>query len=217
MEKLKKVVVSKYVKIALKKRKTHNTITPSEMNLEMEDFIPCIYNKCSPNYYGLVFSQKIIKESNEFLKTTPHSMDNGDFYFYDFDLKKTFFGEIKISYKGKNGNYRITNIRDHQKFDFFVLCFVDTEKNFIPRYYIVPKKSVTNSGFFYLTPMNGTKVANMNNEVVPKSTSVKESDCDWYFKKHTLLKGDTFSDLKQFFNKDFIKTHKTKIFSSLNS
>lgn len=193
-----------YLNLAEERKKTYNLITPTEMNLKMRDFIPCIYQKCSPNMYGYVFSQKIIKETNGFFKTSPHSMDNGDFYFnvgY-----QSFYGEIKISYKGKNGGYRITNIRDHQKFNFFLLCFVDTQKSFIPQYYVVPKGSVTESNFFSLTPMNGTFLSNVNNEVVPKSTNVKDEYCEWFFKKHNILKGNKFSHLKQFFNEDFIKT-----------
>lgn len=213
---LNKLIMSKYLNQALKKRKTHNVITPLEMNLEMEDFIPCIYNKCSPNYYGLLFGKKIIRESNGFLNSTPHSMDNGDFYFYSSEFLNTFFGEIKISYKGKKGNYRITHIRDWQPFDFYILCFVDVDDNFTPRYYLVPKNIITQKGYLRLTSMNGTIHSNKDNKNVSKSVTIKGEDCDWFFKKHSLLKGNTFSDLKQFFNKDFIKTNKTKIIKSLN-
>lgn len=76
-------------------------ITPLEMNLEMEDFIPCIYNKCSPNYYGLLFGKKIIRESNGFLDSTPHSMDNGDFYFYSNEFLKLFLVKLKFPIKEK--------------------------------------------------------------------------------------------------------------------
>lgn len=195
-----------YLNLAEERKKTYNLITPTEMNLKMKDFIPCIYQKCYPCKYGHVFSQKIIKETNGFFKTSPHSMDNGDFHFnvgYD-----SFYGEIKISYKGKNGGYRITNIRDHQKFKLFLLCFVDTKKSFTPQFYVVTKESITELNFLILTAMNGTYSSNVNNKVVPKSTNVKDKDCEWFFKKHNILKGNKFSHLKQFFNEDFIKTTK---------
>lgn len=219
---LNKLIMSKYLNQALKKRKTHNVITPFEMNLEMEDFIPCIYNKCSPSHYGFLFGKKIIRESNGFLNSTPHTMDNGDFHFYSDEFLITFFGEIKISYMGKTkkegekGNYRITHIRDWQPFHFYILCFVDIDDNFTPRYYLIPKWIVIKKDFLRLTPMNGTRASNKDNKNVSKSTTIKGEDCDWFFKKHSLLKGNTFSDLKQFFNEDFIKANKTKILKSLN-
>jgi len=199
-----------YLKLAKGKKKTLNKLTKEEMDLPMKDFIPCIYYNCSPNLYGVRFAKKILKESKGFLTETNQSMDNGDFMFFDDTTKTYKYGEIKISYKGINGKYRVTNIRDHQRLDYFILCFVDTENDFKPKYYVVPKEHVTNGTFFKLSAMNGTFIANMNNEVVPKSMTVSEDDVDWYFSQKNLLNGNTYSKLKSFITKS-VNNEYTKI------
>ena len=188
-----------YLKLAKNKKKILNKLTEGDMELPMKDFIPCIYNKCTPNTYGIKFAKKIIKESKGYLSQTNQSLDVGDFTFYDGTHR---YGEIKISYKGLNGKYRITNIRDHQHLDYFILCFVDTDNNFQPKYYVVPKEHVTNGTFFKLSAMNGTYIANMNNEVVPKSLTVSDEDMDWYFSQKNILNGTTYSKLKSFITKN---------------
>jgi hypothetical protein len=195
--------MSEYLKLAKKKKKTLNKLTAGEMELPMKDFIYCLYSKCTPNLYGSRFAKRIIKESKGFLQQTSQSLDNGDFTFYDSKSGKHKYGEIKISYKGINGKYRITNIRDHQKLDYFILCFVDTEKNFQPKYFVVPKEHVTNGTFFKLSAMNGTFIANVNNEIVPKSMTIPQEDMEWYFNQKNIIKGNNFSNLKSFINSKF--------------
>ena len=50
--------------------------------------------------------------------------------------------------------------------------------------------------------MNGTYIANMNNEVVPKSLTVSDEDMDWYFSQKNILNGTTYSKLKSFITKN---------------
>jgi hypothetical protein len=195
--------MKKHLLLANQKKLKHNYVSETEMKLEMDEFIPFLYHRCSPNVYGMVFSKRVIIESSGLLKETPHYIDNGDFYFFNTRLLKNVYGEIKISYKGMNGNYRITNIRDHQNFQYFVLCFVDTDNNFTPSYYVVKKEDITTKGFFTLTAMNGPEMANRNNMVVPKSTTINGADCEWYFTNHNVMKGNTFSDLKLFLSTIF--------------
>lgn len=187
-----------YLKLAKQKKEYLNRLTDDEMNLPMKEFIPCIYYNCSPNLYGNVFGKKIIKESKGFLTETNQNDDNGDFMFFNSTTMMDNYGEIKISYRGLNGNYRITNIRDHQNLNYFILCFVDTEDNFKPYFYVVPKEHVTNSTFFKLSAMNGTQIANMHNEIVPKSMNVRYEDMDWYFGQKNILSGTNYSNLKSF-------------------
>jgi hypothetical protein len=190
--------MNKYLKLAKEKREVLNRLTNDEMNLPMKEFIPCIYHNCSPNVYGSMFAKKIIMESNGFLTETNISEDNGDCVFLHPETNKEEFGEIKISYRGINGNFRITNIRDHQNLNYFILCFVDTEDDFRPYYYVVPKEHVTNSTFFKLSAMNGTYESNKHNMVVPKSMTVRYDDMNWYFSQKNILGGNTYSKLKSF-------------------
>lgn len=187
-----------YLNLARGKRKTLNKLTKEEMELPMKEFIPCLYYNCTPSSYGIQFGKRIIKESNGFLRPVHHSSDNGDFTFFDPISETNKYGEFKISFKGINGKYRITNIRDHQSFDYFILCFVDTEDNFKPRFYVVPKEHVTDGNFFKLTAMNGTFMANLNNEVVPKAMTVNHEDMDWYFSQENIINGATYTKLKNF-------------------
>lgn len=137
------------------------------------------------------------------------------FTFIVMNFWKLFLVKLKFPIKEKRVITELP-IFNWQPFDFYILCFVDVDDNFTPRYYLVPKNIITQKGYLRLTSMNGTIHSNKDNKNVSKSVTIKGDDCDWFFKKHSLLKGNTFSDLKQFFNKDFIKTNKTKIIKSLN-
>lgn len=197
-----------YLKLAKEKRKNLNKITDEEMNFKMQKFIPFIFHRCQPSSYGHAFAKKVIMESRGFLTETKRNSDNGDFYFFNPATMKTNYGEIKISYQGSNGDYRITNIRDHQNLDYFILCFVDISKDFKPYFYLVPKEHVTECTFFKLNAMNGTKIANMDNKTIPKAMRVNYEDMDWYFGYKNILDGTNYSNFLKFItnkNKNYVK------------
>ena len=68
---------------------------------------------------------------------------------------------------------------------------------------MVPKEHVTNGTFFKLSAMNGTFIANVNNEIVPKSMTIPQEDMEWYFNQKNIIKGNNFSNLKSFINSKF--------------
>lgn len=185
-----------------KKRDKRNILTNKDFQLPMDDFILKIYNVCTPNKYGDSFPLKIQHDIGVKLKKMPRTMDRGDLH---INYKK--FLEAKISYLDLKGNYSITNIRDWQDLDYFILCFVDS--NFKASFYCVPKKVVTDNPKLSLTGMNNSKKINSYNTYVGKRTSFDSVDTDWLFKKKSVLKGTTYKDLVTFLNSLILKL-KTK-------
>jgi hypothetical protein len=201
--------MNEYLNMAKSRMKILNKLSEGEMYLPISEFIPCIFYKCNPNMYGIMFAKKVILESNGFLTETSQSEDNGDCSFNHSETGLKTHGEFKISFRNKSGNYRLTNIRTHQGFEYFIICFVDTHDNFKPKFYVVPKEHVTSKGFLTLTAMNGTSDANLYNKVVPMSTNIKYDDADWYFSRGNILSGTTYKHLM-----NFLKTKKVKSISN---
>ena len=112
------------------KQKKRNIITDADLKLKMSEFILKIYDVCTPNKYGNVFPEKIIHDVGPRLKKMSPKLDRGDLH---INYKKFF--EVKISYKNIGEKYSITNIRDWQDLNYFILCFVD--ENFKPKYYCI--------------------------------------------------------------------------------
>jgi len=180
----------------LEKSSKQNKMSDEDFNTPLDEFIMLAYRNCYPNTYGILFAKKIIQMSNGGMKQMNPKLDCGDAQYTMLGQKK--YCEIKISYLNDGDKYRITNIRTHQNFDYFILCFVDRVKNFKPKFYIVPKEAITDNPAIHLTPMNGTSWANMNNKIVPMSTSISAFDLDWLLKKHNILTNNTTKGLMSY-------------------
>jgi|LauGreDrversion4_2_1035121.scaffolds.fasta_scaffold194705_2 hypothetical protein len=181
-----------------KKQEKRNIITETDYQLKMSDFILKIYNVCTPSKYGAVFPGKIQQDVGHYLKSVSMKLNRGDLHIH----YKKFF-EVKISYLNQKDKYSITNIRDWQDLDYFILCFVNGK--FKPSFYCVPKKVVTDNPKITLTGMNNSKEVNSYNTYVGKRTSIDSVDIDWLFKKQNVLKGTSYTHLLS-----FIKTFKNK-------
>ncbi len=183
----------------LEKSSKQNKMSEEDFNTPLDEFIMMAYRNCYPNTYGILFAKKVIQLSNGGMKQMNPKLDCGDAQFSMSGQRK--YCEIKISYLNEGGKYRITNIRTHQNFNFFILCFVDKIKNFKPNFYVVPKEAITNNPAIHLTPMNGTSWANMNNEIVPMSTTINAFDLDWLLKKHNVLTNTSTKSLLTYLSK----------------
>jgi hypothetical protein len=184
-----------------KKKKVRNILTEKDYKMTMEDFIMRIYEICTPNKYGDSFPEKLVYDVGPMLKKIPRSLDRGDLH---VGYKK--FMEAKISYLGLKDSFSITNIRDWQQLDYFILCFVDGEFN--ASFYCVPKEVVTDNHNIRLTGMNNSKKINSSNTYVGKRTTIKSGDIRWLFKEHNILAGTTYKHLFTFLKN--LTTKKTK-------
>jgi hypothetical protein len=185
---------------ARSKQNKRNNITDSDYQLKMSDFILKIHNVCAPCTYGKLLPKKIIYDLRPFLRSTDRDLlsDRGDLHIN----RETFF-EVKTSIVDKYGKNSITNIRDWQDFDYFILCFIDI--NFIASFFCVPKEAVTNNPQLKLSAMNDSKEINLHNTYVAKRISIISYDVNYFFKKHNLLKGTSYTHLLT-----FLKTLKNK-------
>lgn len=188
--------MDKLLREVKEKSSKQNKMSDEDFNLPINEFILSAYLTCYPNTYGILFAKKVIQLSNGALKPMNPKLDCGDAFHYENGTRK--YSEIKISFLNNGGKFRITNIRCHQNMDYFILCFVDRVKNFKPKFYVVPKEVITDNNMIHLTPMNGTAQANMNNEIVPMSTTIDAFDIDWLFGKHNLLSNTTTTTFLKF-------------------
>jgi hypothetical protein len=188
--------MSKLLEKANKKLLVRNMFTEDDMDLPMGKFLMKSYTQCTPNKYGDLFSKKVIYDSKNILKGLSASLNRGDCH---MGFEKYF--ECKVSYLNKSGKYSITNIRNWQDFDYFILCFVDTGDNFKPYFYCVPKETITNNPCITLTGMNNTSDINSKNTYVGTRTSVNNVDLNWLFKNSSTLKGTSYKHLEDFIKK----------------
>lgn len=184
-----------------KKQKVRNILTEKDYKMCMEDFIMRIYEICTPNKYGDSFPEKLVFDVGPMLKKMPRALDRGDLH-----VNYKCFMEAKISYIDLKGSYSITNIRDWQLLDYFILCFVDG--GFRASFYCVPKKLITDNNNIKLTGMNNSKKINSSNMYVGKRTTIKSGDINWLFKTDNILGGTTYKHLFTFLKNLTIK--KTK-------
>ncbi len=185
--------MSKLLTRVKKMKEKRNKVTYETFELPIWEFLMECYETCTPNKYGEVFTKKIIHDSNGKIKELSPKLDRGDLH---MNLKKFFEG--KISYKNINGKYSITNIRPWQELNYFILCFVDTEDNFKPHFYCVPKDAITNNPRVHLTGMNNQSKINQYNRYVGMRASISSDDIDWLFKKVSVLKGTNYKNLLSF-------------------
>lgn len=181
------------------KRAERTTFNTSDYKLNIRDFVvkisgypPCVYGKLMPN--------KVIHDVGPPLRSTDKDLlsNRGDLH-----VNREDFFEKKTTFLNKNGKYSITNIRDWQDFNYFILCFIDLDYN--PSFFCVPKEVVTNNPILRLSAMNDDKETNKHNKYVGKRVSFPSYDVNYIFKKHNILKGTSYKDLLLFF-----KTFKTK-------
>jgi hypothetical protein len=126
---------------------------------------------------------------------------------YKTEVVKKWF-EVKISYLGRDNDiFTIRNVRPYQDFDYFLLCFVDCKDNFKPKFIMVKKYVIADNPFnITLTPMNGTKNANKDNKDIGYGTTIKKGSWrESYLLSKNLLGGTSYSDVTEFFNKEFNK------------
>lgn len=185
-----------------KKQKIRNILTEKDYKMCMEDFIMRIYEICTPNKYGESFPDKLVIDMGPKLKKMPRSMDRGDLH-----VNYKCFMEVKISYIDLKGSYSITNIRDWQLLDYFILCFVDG--GFNPSFYCVPKKLITDNHNIKLTGMNNSKNINLSNKYVGKRTTINSENIKWLFKTKNVLGGTKYKHLSIFI-KNLINKKKKK-------
>ena len=179
------------LKEAIKKRETKNILTDMDFDLPIEDFILRIYINCDPAKYGEAFQSYLNKKFFSKFKNVPKVFERADLHINC----ETYF-EVKISYLNKNGGYSITYTREWQRFDYFILCFIDGDFN--SSFYCVPKKYLLRNEDLTFTAMNGTKKGNSKNNQVPKRTLIKLKDTDSFIKENSILKGTTYNDLQNF-------------------
>jgi hypothetical protein len=197
--------MSKLLNEVKKVNEKRNVTSIKTYHLPMEKFIMEIYLNCAPCTYGILFPKKILHDMHGKIEDISPKLDRGDIHINN----KVFF-ETKISYRGKSGKYNLTNLRDWQKLDYFIFCFVDTQDNFTPHFYCVPVDTIFDNPCITLTAMNNTSSSNKNNQCVGKRTTINSDDLEWLFDKTNVLKGTTYNHLTSFINRQYtkLKTHK---------
>lgn len=224
------MINTELLKIAKKRFEDKNQFSDWDYRESMSNFIIMMYLNCDPASYGRQFVKKIMWDESDKLRinnlyNVKDSDDIGDImqiypghkdthpkYMLtnvvkeNCSVNKSY--EVKISYLTKTGNYNIRNIRPYQKFDYFILCFVDCECGFNPTFIVVEKKVIVEySWCFKLTPMNGTKESNKNNTNIGYGTSFKKySQKEDILQNYNLLQGTTYQNLL-----DFLGDNKKKL------
>lgn len=183
-----------YLKLAKKKRDERNVIQEHEYRLPIKDFLMLSYIRCEPNVYGNKFVKKLTFDL-PILENVPKKLDLGDIAIGN----KRYF-ECKISF-GDENFFNLRNIRGYQNFDYFIICFVDTYKNFEPKFYCVPKEVITNNPLLHMSNMHGTVSANRKNTNILKSISIKKEDVETILEGHNLIKGTSYKRLLSFLKK----------------
>lgn len=158
-------------------------------DLSVEDFICQCYVKLSPNTYGTSIQERLRKE----LKVSRVSASLG---MGDFEISRKYF-ELKVSFlSSRTDTYSITHIRPWQRFNFYLLCFVDCENDFTPNFYLLDKHVVHKMRLGY---MNGTPEANSHNHNVELRITIKKDSEDMkIIKKFNLLKDTSLGTLSKY-------------------
>lgn len=179
----------KQIELLLAKQKYKDSQkTTIGLDLDFHHFICTCYNRLKPCNYGH-WIQKKIAYSIGALNISAKSNKG------DIKLKDTYY-EVKTSFLGKKGTYRLTHLRSWQDFNYYLICFVDCENDFIPELYILEKSVINELG---LTPMNGTNFSNSKNNNIENSKSIKKNGkIHKLFKERNLLSGTNMEDLIEF-------------------
>ena len=173
-------------------RAKYNQSTEVDFSLEFSDFIMDCYVRLKPCSYGAKIQQKISLDVD--ISSISPNENKGDVILNDK------FAEIKTSYLGKSGTYRLTHLRMWQKFKYYIICFVDCENDFNAELYLIDKYIMDK---FKLTPMNGTSHANSENNNIELSCTIKKGTPNHnILKRYNRLSGTTIYDLKDFVSKN---------------
>ena len=182
--------MNQYLSLATNKFKSDKTVDP---NLSLDDFICSSYVKSPPCSYGTNIAERLRKELNETLTVdrVSASLNMGDYKV----LSKYF--EVKVSFlSNRYDTYNITHIRQWQRFNYYLICFIDCENNFTPNYYVIDKHTINK---FRLTPMNGTPQSNSGNFNIEMRTTVKNNSEEIRILKNSnLLRDTSLQSLKSF-------------------
>jgi hypothetical protein len=175
---------------AIDKFKSDKTVDTS---LSLDDFICSSYVKSPPCSYGANIAERLRTELNLTLdvERVSASLNLGDYKI----LSKYF--EVKVSFlSSRNNSYNITHIRQWQRFNYYLICFIDCENDFTPNYYVIDKHIINK---FRLTPMNGTPLSNSGNFNIEMRTTVKNnSEQIRILKNSNLLRDTSLQSLKSF-------------------
>jgi hypothetical protein len=177
--------MNNYLELAKAK---YNQVTEVDFNLDFSDFIMDCYVRLKPCSYGGRVQQKIGMDVN--LTSIPANENRGDLMLRDK------FAEVKTSYLGKSGTYRLTHLRMWQKFKYYIICFIDCENDFNYEIYLIDKYIMDK---FKLSPMNGTSHSNSENNNIELSCTIRKGSPNHnILKRYNKLNGNTIQDLKDF-------------------
>ena len=167
-------------------KERYNQGNDVDFNLDFNNFICQCYIKLKPCSYGTRIEQKIVKELG--CEVNNASLNIGDISF----LGKN--SEVKVSFLSQSKTYNVTHIRMWQKFHMYLFCFIDCDNNFTPEFYLIDKYILNK---VKMTPMNGTKLSNSENNNIELRTTIKKGgDIHKLLKQSNRLSGTTLEDLK---------------------
>ena len=177
-------------------------------HLTIEDYVVLLYSKCTPSQYGILFEEKLINNLKEYVyaEKLDKRYECGDVYLrypinnmgvgycnYKQEISKF---EVKFSYVNKKNSFNIRNIRLYNNFDYLILGVCNPQHDFGITYYCIKKEELEKIG---LTPMNGTKKSNKNNENICYGTTIScYSFKEFKLSDLNVLKGGTYNDLLKF-------------------
>jgi len=191
-----KILTEKQIRRRAKsKLKSRNKIHDYEYKAyDMDTFIDHIYSICDVNVRGNKFVEKLKIDMDGIIKPISPVDDDGDI---SCGSKKF---EVKLMYSLDNGkDYRFTNIRPYQNFDYFIFALVDCHNDFNKRYYCIEKDDFLSVDEFKLKPMHGTKKINEENKKVGLGCNVKKEKVITSLNELNVLEGTSYQELAKFF------------------
>ena len=176
--------------MAKKKRLTKNKITQKHLEtLNIDDFKCLLYCECDPASYGKWMEKKLEYDTNYLIRKITASEDCGEF---NIGGK---ISEMKTTYLNMSGVYRLANVRQWQKIDYYVLFLIDCDNDFNLRVFMVSKEFLYENLKF--KPMDNVQSVNDNNDKVNMGTTFKPDFID-KLEKYNILRGSTYNDLKDY-------------------
>lgn len=159
-----------------------------DINQNLIDYLLDCYTILNPCSYGARIQKYVCRFLN--LMTISPRLNVGDFKFKDT------FGEFKVTYLSQGLDYNITNIRQWQKFKYYLIVFIDCENDFTPEFYFIPKNIINK---LRLSNMDGTKEANEDNHNVGLRTTIKKGSKEHkLLDKHNLLNGTSIDNIQEY-------------------
>jgi len=134
----------------------------------LTEFFAFCYLWYRPNEYGKKIQNRL--EQYFGLVKVSEKLQKGDSLLNFMNHLKLWF-EIKVSYLGNKGSFTVRHIRKWQKFDYYLLCFINPLKGFKADFIVVTCDQLINN--FNCSYVNGTKESNKYNERSSLGMSVK--------------------------------------------